>query len=79
VASLVDKSLLRQVDDPEGEPRFAMLETVREYAVERLEAEGDAETWRQRHAGYYLALARGAGRSAGGGAERRRQPGLPRG
>ena len=57
VASLVDKSLLRQVEGPEGEPRFTMLETIREYAAERFEASGEAETWRQRHAEYYLALA----------------------
>jgi len=34
-----------------------MLETIREYAAERFEASGDAETWRRRHAEYYLALA----------------------
>jgi predicted ATPase/DNA-binding CsgD family transcriptional regulator len=57
VASLVDKSLLRQAEGPEGEPRFGMLETIREYAAERFEASGDADTWRRRHAEYYLALA----------------------
>jgi len=57
VGSLVDKSLLRQAEGPDGEPRFGMLETIREYAAERFEARGDAETWRQRHAEYYLALA----------------------
>ena len=36
VASLVDKSLLRQEDGPDGEPRYRMLETVREFALERL-------------------------------------------
>ena len=57
LALLVDRSLLRQVEGTEGEPRFGMLETIREYAAERFEESGDAETWRQRHAGYYLALA----------------------
>ena len=57
LALLVDKSLLRQVEGPEGEPRFGMLETIREYAAERFEAKGDAETLRRRHADYYLALA----------------------
>lgn len=57
LAALVDKSLLRQTDDPEGEPRFTMLETVREYAIERLEASADAETVRARHADYVLGLA----------------------
>jgi predicted ATPase/DNA-binding CsgD family transcriptional regulator len=57
VGALVDKSLLRTADGPDDEPRFAMLETIREYAVERFEASEDAETWRRRHAEYYLALA----------------------
>ena len=50
--SLVDKSLLRH-----REERFWMLETIREYAAERLEHQGDAETLRQRHADYFLRLA----------------------
>jgi predicted ATPase len=57
LALLVDKSLLRQAEGPDGEPRFTMLETIREYAAERFETSGDAECWRQRHAGYSLALA----------------------
>ena len=36
LASLVDKSLIRQLPDAAGQPRFGMLETIREYAVERL-------------------------------------------
>ncbi|MFN0073866.1 MAG: ATP-binding protein [Chloroflexota bacterium] len=54
---LVDKSLLRQVDGPGGDPRFSMLETIREYAVERLDSCEDAQVWRQRHAEYFRALA----------------------
>ena len=62
LASLVDKSLLRQEDgrggaDPTGEPRFLMLQTVLEYARERLEASDDLEAVRRRHAAYFLALA----------------------
>ncbi len=57
VASLVDKSLLRQKAEIDGEPRLLMLETIREYALERLEASGEAEAIRRRHADYYLALA----------------------
>jgi predicted ATPase len=56
LAALVDKSLLRQVAGPSGEPRFVMLETIREYALERLVASGEAERLRQQHAGYYLTL-----------------------
>jgi len=57
LASLVDKSLLRQEAGVGGEPRFVMLETIREYALERLAASGEVEAIRRRHAEYYLALA----------------------
>jgi predicted ATPase/class 3 adenylate cyclase len=57
LASLVDNSLLRREEDEAGEPRFRMLETVREYALERLEAHGDAATVKRRHADFFLALA----------------------
>jgi predicted ATPase/class 3 adenylate cyclase len=57
LSSLVDKSILRQEERVEEEPRFAMLETLREYARERLEASGNAEKTRRLHAGYFLALA----------------------
>jgi predicted ATPase/class 3 adenylate cyclase len=57
VSSLLDKSLLRQEVGPEGEPRFVMLETIHEYARERLEASGEAEEVRRLHAEYFLALA----------------------
>lgn len=56
VASLVDKSLLRQEEDPEGEARFTMLETIREYGFERLDECGEAESLRSRHAICFLAL-----------------------
>jgi DNA-binding CsgD family transcriptional regulator/tetratricopeptide (TPR) repeat protein len=60
IASLIDKSLLRQ-SEPEGEqPRFVMLETIREYGLEMLSASGEAESTRQAHAAYYLALAKEA-------------------
>jgi tetratricopeptide (TPR) repeat protein len=57
IAALVDKSLVRQIEGPDGEPRFAMLETIREYASERLAVSGEAEAVRRRHAEYHLALA----------------------
>src|SRR5438874_3677382 len=57
VASLLDKSLLQQSDRSADEPRLLMLETIREYALERLADSGDLETTEQRHAMYYLALA----------------------
>jgi predicted ATPase/DNA-binding CsgD family transcriptional regulator len=55
--SLLNKSLLRQREDPEGQPRFYMLETVREYAREKLEESGEADELRSRHAEYFVGLA----------------------
>ncbi len=60
LASLVDKSLLRQEEQADGEPRFTMLETIREYALEQLEASGEGEAIRGRHAEHFLALAEAA-------------------
>jgi predicted ATPase len=57
LGSLVDKSLVRERDGPQGEPRFVMLAVVREYALERLRACGEAASLRRRHAQHYLALA----------------------
>jgi non-specific serine/threonine protein kinase len=57
IASLVDKSLLRRMDGPGYGPRFAMLETVREYALERLAASGEGEATRARHAAWCLDVA----------------------
>jgi predicted ATPase/class 3 adenylate cyclase len=57
ISSLLDKSLLRQQEGPEGEPRFVMLETIHEYAREMLQASGEAEEVRRLHAEYFLALA----------------------
>jgi predicted ATPase len=50
--SLVDKSLVRHADE-----RFTMLETIREYAAERLDESGEADELRRRHAERFLALA----------------------
>jgi predicted ATPase/DNA-binding SARP family transcriptional activator len=57
LAALVDRSLLRAEPDSEGEPRFSILETTREYALGRLDAEGEAEALFRRHAEYCLAFA----------------------
>jgi non-specific serine/threonine protein kinase len=59
--SLLTKSLLWQGDSPDGEPRFFMLETVHEYARERLEGSGEAQDLHRRHAEYFVALAEQAG------------------
>jgi non-specific serine/threonine protein kinase len=58
--SLLDKSLLRQREQPDGEARFLMLEVVREFAAEQLEASGEAGGARQAHAHYFLWLAQEA-------------------
>jgi predicted ATPase len=57
VEALLDKSLLRQIEGVDSETRFMMLETIREYALERFESSGEAELLRQQHAEHYLALA----------------------
>jgi predicted ATPase/class 3 adenylate cyclase len=56
VSSLLDNSLLRQEDGAGEEPRFVMLQTIHEFANERLEASGEAEELRRLHAEYFLAL-----------------------
>jgi predicted ATPase len=53
LASLVDKSLLRET----GQGRFFMLETLKEFATERLQATGEADVFRSRHADWALELA----------------------
>jgi non-specific serine/threonine protein kinase len=57
LASLVDKSLLWQAEGPDGDPRFEMLETIREYGYEQLEANNEVEASRDAHATHFLALA----------------------
>jgi len=64
LAVLTDNNLTRIEDavdgTGEGEPRVGMLETLRAYGLERLEAAGEAAAVRGRHAAYYLALAEAA-------------------
>ena len=57
VSSLLDKSLLRQEEGQGAEPRLMMLETIREFASQRLEESGEAEQLRKSHADYCIALA----------------------
>jgi predicted ATPase/class 3 adenylate cyclase len=56
LASLVEKSLLRQREDLTGAPRFWMLETIKEYANERLDEIAEAEAIRRRHGDYFRRL-----------------------
>ena len=55
ITSLVDKSLLRE-ESPGGEVRFRMLETIKQYAGEQLDATGRRDEYRRRHASDVLAL-----------------------
>jgi predicted ATPase len=57
MASMVDKSLARQIEQEDGEPRFVMLETIREYALEKLKASEEEVLTRRAHAAYFLVLA----------------------
>ncbi len=66
VASLIDKSLLRQVEQEAEEPRLLMLATIREYGLETLALSGELESARRAHAAYYLALAEDAEIEIGG-------------
>ena len=57
MASLVDKSLVQQVEPAKEESRFAMLETVREYALEKLKVNGEEAATKRAHAAYCVVLA----------------------
>jgi predicted ATPase/DNA-binding winged helix-turn-helix (wHTH) protein len=57
LSSLVDKNLVQRVDRAEAETRFAMLETIREYALECLTDSGERNTAQRAHAAYCLVLA----------------------
>lgn len=53
LASLMDKSLVQRKETQGGEPRFGMLETIHEYARERLDERGEGETVRDAHSAYF--------------------------
>jgi predicted ATPase len=57
MASLVDKSLVQQAEQTIGESRFVMLQTIHEYALEKLEASGEKAPTKRAHAAYCLILA----------------------
>ncbi len=57
LSSLVDKNLVQRVDRAEAQPRFVMLETIREYALECLTDSGEQSAARRAHAAYCLVLA----------------------
>src|SRR5205823_9302236 len=57
IESLLDKNMLKREEEAGGESRFTMLEMLRDYSLERLQASGEEEGIRGLHAEYYLALA----------------------
>jgi tetratricopeptide (TPR) repeat protein len=57
LTSLVDKSLIRRTEPPGRPSRFSMLETIREFGLEQLEAAGELEAVQRRHAEHFLDLA----------------------
>ena len=71
LASLVDKSLLRQESLADTEARYALLETVREFGVEQLEAAGEAAEMALQHAAWCLRLGQQAAAELVGPEQRR--------
>jgi predicted ATPase/class 3 adenylate cyclase len=65
IGSLLDKCLLSEVEGEDSEPRFVMLEMLREFGLEQLEASGEQDMIRRRHANFFLALAEQAGAASG--------------
>ena len=65
LTSLVEKSLLRMTDDPR-EPRYMMLESIREYGLERLRESDDLVSTCERHTSHFLDLTEAAGRGMRG-------------
>ena len=57
VSTLVENSLVQQIEQDDGEPRLVLLETIREYALECLQTSGELAAAQQAHTWYYLALA----------------------
>ncbi len=57
LSALADKSLLQVREPHDGEPRFSMLETLCEYALEKLDDSGECDRTRRAHAAYFLVLA----------------------
>jgi predicted ATPase/Tfp pilus assembly protein PilF len=57
LTSLLDKSLVREIDTAQGEPRFVMLELLREFGLEQLNVGGEREHIQRWHAQFYLSLA----------------------
>ena len=66
ITSLIDKSLLPVVQQEKEEPRFVMLETIRDYGLERLDASGEMEAVRRIYAEYFVHFAEEAAQEVDG-------------
>ena len=73
IESLMNKSLIQRIEPPGGEPRFVLLETIREYGLERLGSSSEESPTRRAHAAYCVVLAEDEA------SERAKKPGVPRG
>ena len=71
LTELADQSLLKVEETAEGEPRFRLLDTIRDYAAEQLEADGEVERIRARHRDWYVALVEQAAPELSGTDQRR--------
>ena len=69
IGALVAKSLVVRDETPAGVTRYMLLETLRQYARERLDEQNETDTWRRRHAQHYAAFAEEAGPSLLGSQE----------
>jgi predicted ATPase/class 3 adenylate cyclase len=69
--ALVDQSLIKAEETADGEPRFRLLDTIRAFAAERLEADGEGDRIRGRHRDWYLALVERAAGELSGTEQRR--------
>jgi predicted ATPase/DNA-binding SARP family transcriptional activator len=78
VASLVDKNLLHQGEALDGQPRFGMLETIREYAREQLARSGEAAAVLRQHASYFAGWAEADRESVAPGRQKERLDRLER-
>jgi predicted ATPase/class 3 adenylate cyclase len=71
LTDLADQSLLKVEETDEGEPRFRLLDTIRDYAAEQLQADGEVERIQARHRDWYVALVERAAPELSGTEQRR--------
>ncbi|MEP6637854.1 MAG: AAA family ATPase [Chloroflexota bacterium] len=69
--ALADQSLVKVEEMADGEPRFRLLDTIRAFAAERLEANGDGDLVRARHRDWFVAVAEEAAAQLSGADQRR--------